>query len=67
MLKSIFFYETGLVFLNSAKKLFMQLCTIVVVVNVSALKKELQVAIDIGSVKEAHMVFLSMSEFIPVM
>ena len=45
----------------------MQLCTIVFVVNVSALKKELQVAIDIGSVKAAHMVFLSMSEFIPVM
>ena len=45
----------------------MQLCTIVVVENVSALKEELQVAIDIGSVKTAHMVFLSMSEFIPVM
>ena len=45
----------------------MKLHTIVFVENVSALKKELQVAIDIGSVKAAHMVFLSMSEFIPVM
>ena len=45
----------------------MQLCTIVFVENVSALKEELQVAIDIGSVKAAHMVFLSMSEFIPFM
>ena len=30
----------------------MQLCTIVFVENVSALKEELQVAIDIGSVKQ---------------
>ena len=30
----------------------MQLCTIVFVENISALKEELQVAIDIGSVKQ---------------
>ena len=52
MLQSIFFYETGPVVLNSTRKLFMQLCTIVFVENVFALKEELQVAIDIGSVKQ---------------
>ena len=67
MLQSIFFYKTGPVVLNSARRLFMQLCTIVLVENVSVLKEELQGAIDIGSVKATHMVFLSMSEFIPVM
>ena len=44
----------------------MQLCTIVVVEDVFALKEELQIAIDIWECQAAHMVFLSMSEFIPL-
>ena len=65
MLQSIFFYETGPVVLNSTRKLFMQLCTIVFVENVFALKEELQVAIWYWECHATHMVFLSMSEFIP--
>ena len=43
----------------------MQLCTIVVFEDVFALKEELQIAIDSWECQAAHMVFLSMSEFIP--
>ena len=67
MLQSIFFYETGPIVLNLIKKLLFDCALLSLYGNVSALKEELQVAIDIGSVKAAHMVFLSMSEFIPVM
>ena len=61
---AIFFYKTGPIILILAKKLLCKCALLSLFESISALEEEFQIAIDVGEWLAAHMVLLSMSEFI---